>query len=271
MPRSFSEDGAAGASGGNPSLGLNNGSMTDTPPSTVTSPNVSSGLSKTTTSLGGAVPTLRGGAGVQSGMADPSSFSAFDWATMNGTNPNAPVMSDPMSLYFDQGGAVPEDVDSSGGSDGSDPSSQSASEGSNGLIAQALAAVQDTLKFTRDQYGITGDQQGGDQQGGGQQVAGMATVPGSQSNSGIPPLQPAPGPLPPTSNPFGQRTTPPRPMQTAGMMPAIPGNQSESGVAPLQPAPGPLPPTSNPFGQRTTPPRPMQMGAIPDDDDQEAA
>jgi hypothetical protein len=42
--------------------------------------------------------------------------------------------------------------------------------------------------------------------GGGQKLAGaMPMIPGNQSESGRPPLQPAPGPLPPTSNPFGKR------------------------------------------------------------------
>lgn len=38
-----------------------------------------------------------------------------------------------------------------------------------------------------------------------QMASNMPTIPGSQSNSGIPPAQPMPGPLPPTSNPFGKR------------------------------------------------------------------
>jgi hypothetical protein len=38
-----------------------------------------------------------------------------------------------------------------------------------------------------------------------QMAANMPMLPGSQSNSGIPPQQPMPGPLPPTSNPFGKR------------------------------------------------------------------
>jgi hypothetical protein len=34
----------------------------------------------------------------------------------------------------------------------------------------------------------------------------MPVAPASQSNSGVKPLQPMPGPLPPTSNPFGRRS-----------------------------------------------------------------
>lgn len=49
-----------------------------------------------------------------------------------------------------------------------------------------------------------------------QMASNMPAVPGSQSNSGIPPVQPMPGPLPPTSNPFGQRTTPPLPGSAQG-------------------------------------------------------
>lgn len=117
----------------------------------------------------------------------------------------------------------------------------------------------------------------------------IPSVPGSQSESGEPPIQPMPGPLPPTGTPFGTRQTRPaggveaswkndldQAMQTvdaalsygrklhglpsedpdqqskqmASRMPAVPGNQSESGLPPARPMPGPLPPTSTPFGKR---------------------
>lgn len=60
----------------------------------------------------------------------------------------------------------------------------------------------------------------------------MPTIPGTQSESGIPPRRPT------------------QPGQQASRMPSVPGSQSDSGIAPQQPAPGPLPPTSNPFGKR---------------------
>jgi hypothetical protein len=144
MARSFSEDGAAGAYGGGNgggSTSLSGGSMTTTPPP--------GALSTTQTSLGGAVPTARGGAGVQSGLADPASFSAADWATMNGTNPNAPVMSDPMSLYtgngggfsFADGGDVPDD-------------------GSTDPMAAALQSVDATLQHGYQKYGLSNNPNG---------------------------------------------------------------------------------------------------------------
>lgn len=95
-------------------------------------------------------------------------------------------------------------------------------------ITKALASVDQVLAYGRKLHGLGGDNEGGaidtaaampmipgNQSetpgpyrpgGGGQKMAAnMPMVPGSQSNSGIPPQRPAPGPLPPTSNPFGKR------------------------------------------------------------------
>lgn len=87
---------------------------------------------------------------------------------------------------FEDGGAVPDD-----GSDGGDVGS---------LLALALSSVDAGLDYGRKKYGLKQD--------GGQQMAQMQRtpmVPGNQSESGIPRPQPMPGPLPPTSNPFGKR------------------------------------------------------------------
>jgi hypothetical protein len=155
---------------------------------------------------------------------------------------------------FDDGGSMPDDQSGQGGDD---------------LVSLALASVDSALDYGRNKYGLSGS--GNDEGNDQQQASMMPAIPGSQSESGRPPIQPLPGPLPPTSNPFGRREQ--RPMgdagtfQTAGMMPAIPGSQSDSGRPPIQPLPGPLPPTSNPFGRREQRP----MGAIPDDQDEEAA
>jgi hypothetical protein len=95
------------------------------------------------------------------------------------------------------------------------------------------------------QFGLGGQDQGGippDPMEGGPQSANMPTVPGGQSESGVPPQRPGPGTLPPTSKPFGQRQ--------AGAMPAIPGEGRGGGwdtpplkpmgpeTQPIKPAPG---------------------------------
>lgn len=73
-------------------------------------------------------------------------------------------------------------------------------------LSAALASVQSVLAFGRKLHGIGGREQGGgeeDQGGVINEAAAMPTIPGSQS--GGPREQPAPGRLPPTSNPFGKR------------------------------------------------------------------
>jgi hypothetical protein len=95
-------------------------------------------------------------------------------------------------------------------------------------ISKALETVDQVLAFGRKLHGLGGgDNEGaidtaaampmipGNQSetpgpyrpgGGGQKMAAnMPSIPGSQSESGRPPQQPMPGPLPPTSNPFGKR------------------------------------------------------------------
>lgn len=136
-------------------------------------------------------------------------------------------------------------------------------------INAALGVVGDVLSYGRKLHGIGG--------GGEQQTAGrMPTVPGNQSESGIPRPQPMPGPLPPTNNPFGKRVEGEEPdgdeggaIDVAGVMPSQPFSETPK----PQPMPGPLPPTSNPFGKRAeaeTEPDGDEGGAIPTDDEEVA-
>lgn len=151
---------------------------------------------------------------------------------------------------FAAGGAIPdEDINGSPDQD---------------AIQRALTSVDAVLAFGRKLHGLGGNEE----DDGAIKMAGrMPSVPGNPSNSGVPPAQPMPGPLPPTSNPFGKRADA---GYTNGRMPMIPGTQSESGVPPIQPMPGPLPPTSNPFGKRADAGGDDQSGAI-DTSDEEAA
>jgi hypothetical protein len=130
-------------------------------------------------------------------------------------------------------------------------------------INAALGVVGDVLAYGRKLHGIGGEQQ---------TAARMPTVPGNQSESGIPRPQPMPGPLPPTSNPFGKRTEGEAEepeeggaIDVAGVMPAVPYSETPK----PRPMPGPLPPTSNPFGKRAEA-EGDEGGAIPTDDEEVA-
>lgn len=96
------------------------------------------------------------------------------------------------TTMLEDGGAIPDEGgDMAGGADAGDVGS---------LLALALSSVDQGLSYGRKKYGLSQD--------GGQQMASMQRtpmVPGNQSESGIPRPQPMPGPLPPTSNPFGKR------------------------------------------------------------------
>jgi len=168
-------------------------------------------------------------------------------------------------IFFDQGGGVPDPDDASGQSDPSqDPASQgSGQDPMSNVLQRALGSVDQVLQYGYQQFGLSTNAPA-DGSGGGiqDQAAAMPAVPGNPSDSGVPPLQPTPGPLPPTSNPFGKRM--------ASNMPAVPGTQSNSGIPPLQPTPGPLPPTSNPFGRRADSGAAPE-GGIQDDETQESA
>jgi hypothetical protein len=184
------------------------------------------------------------------------------YGTLSGSAQNAYAESQPPSnddvqgLQFSTGGAIPDD-------DGSDQSNNDSdgTPGQSDAISQALSSVDDILSYGRSLYGL-GDQSNGQAI---DTASNMPSVPGNQSNSGRPPVQPMPGPLPPTSNPFGKRADggSDSGQQVAANMPSVPGSQSNSGRPPVQPMPGPLPPTSNPFGKRA------DAGAIDTDDSED--
>ena len=148
-----------------------------------------------------------------------------------------------LGMSFADGGAI----------DDSDPDQPS------NHLAEALQTVDTVMQALYQAHGGSDDSQSDDSTGGPQQqqqAANMPMVPGNQSESGIAPQQPAPGPLPPTSNPFGQRAVrPPARMTAAGggdpqmaAMDGMPGNPSGgSWQGPTsRPSPSPLPPVSPP-------------------------
>lgn len=121
-------------------------------------------------------------------------------------------------IFFDQGGGVPDaDGDNDGDQNPGQGQSQNPGQGQSqnpgqdpmsAILQGALGSVDQVLQFGYKQYGLGGSQSGGvqDQEAQPQQqAANMPTVPASQSNSGVKPMQPMPGPLPPTNNPFGKR------------------------------------------------------------------
>lgn len=209
MPKDFSEDGAAGASG---------------PPQ---------GTSGTfgNSSSGGAIPQNW----LSNGALAPNGYGGV-W---NGNQITQQQASDEfgagalgqgaLGLMFEDGGTVPDQDDAGAGADpsgdtpGGDPTS-----GTGDPISLALTTVDNALAYGRKLNGLPSS--GGDSQ----QAAAMPTIPGnqsdtpgpyqpgqprpqqqaanmpmqppSQSESGVKPLQPMPGRLPPTSNPFGKRT-----------------------------------------------------------------
>lgn len=144
----------------------------------------------------------------------------------NEYNAGAPTMS------FAQGGAVPTD---DGDGDGEDTNGSPGQD----AISKALDSVDAVLAYGRKLHGLGGGQaeDGGaipgaqagamptipgnqsntpgpytpsqppqpQQMAAGYGNGRMPAIPGNQSNSGAPPIQPQPGPLPPTSNPFGKR------------------------------------------------------------------
>jgi hypothetical protein len=120
----------------------------------------------------------------------------FDHQDLGGPGnpqPNAPspdqFMSQAGSLGFSDGGAI-SDSESGEGSPEQDQ------------ISKALESVDQVLAFGRKLHGLGG----GDNEGAIQTAdARIPSIPGTQSNSGVKPIQPMPGPLPPTANPFGKR------------------------------------------------------------------
>ena len=229
MPKNFSQDGAAGggfSTSGDAGFGGSTGGLT-------------------VSDFGGTSGATPGTFGGSSGGDQASMFAANTGGANLSTVSSGGGGGLLSGFSFEQGGAVP------------DTSAPDIAD----EIAQALTSVDSALDFGRKLHGLpTG---GEDEQ---QMAQRMPTVPGNPSESGIPRPQPMPGPLPPTSNPFGKR-------RMAGLtrMPTTPGNQSESGVPRPLPMPGPLPPTSNPFGKRGTTASNSDSdgdegGAIPEDD-----
>lgn len=188
MAKPFADDGAAGASG---------------IPDADAAPSVGTGSGGTASSMDTGMGNISAGQAAQDYGAGALANGALNGVGGNFSQGPAPTTSasdvpagwtNTIGTFFEQGGGVPDD--SGSGADGSDP------------MSSALNTVDQVLQFGYSKYGLGGQQD----QGGGIQEANagysngrMPAVPGSQSNSGVPPLQPAPGPLPPTSNPFGKR------------------------------------------------------------------
>lgn len=223
-PRPFSQDGAVGAQSGS----------TPAAPSASSS---SSYVNPAAVGLAGANPFQQGG----NGLSTPSGFNpaavGLAGATPFGVDsPSLPTPSagpssvgsgssgmqrsaggtsaQAVGLAFADGGAIEDDGSASDGSasGGGDTNGSPQQD----AISKALSTVDGVLAYGRKLHGLGG----GDNEGAipgatdGTQVADagyqngrMPAVPGNQSNSGVKPIQPMPGPLPPTSNPFGKRTS----------------------------------------------------------------
>lgn len=217
VARNFSEDGAVGAN--------TNGTTTGT----FGTPPAAFG----TSSDSGSTPTT----GFPMSGNDSSGFSTASFG-----RPAGPSVA---GLAFEEGGAVPTDEDDDSDPNATDPQGSALGASLQRSINDAMKTVQDALSYGRQQHGLGGS-------GAGQQQASrMPMQPGNQSESGQPRQQPTPGPLPPTSNPFGKRADAEGAIDTEGgdqtaAMPSVPFSESQR----PQPMPGPLPPTSNPFGKR---------------------
>lgn len=98
-----------------------------------------------------------------------------------------------------EGGAIPME--------GEDPNNMpmGPANGLAAMMAKAVGSAKEILAYGRKKHGLGGGEDEGAIPGAQAGMTRMPTVPGTQSESGIKPLQPAPGRLPPTSNPFGKR------------------------------------------------------------------
>lgn len=200
-PRSFSEDGASGASG----------DAIDT----ATSPGEGSGFGMANESTGA---TNLGGhwdpSQPQAPSGESSNLTNFRSTGLMGvaSRPPAPAVANGpadqgftgfTNNAFAAGGAIGEE--DMGDPNATDPQGSALGNSLQLSINKALSDVQSVLSYGRQLHGLGGDA-GGDQ--GAVKTAGrMPALPGNQSESGRPPVQPMPGPLPPTSNPFGKRAT----------------------------------------------------------------
>jgi hypothetical protein len=264
-PRNFAEDGAVGAgmngSGGNYGGAIGGVTMNDPGPgggsaprdNALTSLNSADGWetgSQALTDYTKASIASNSGVAGTPGFETNSQGGQFHFRMLNDAenqqmgdftshagagDPGAYVTSPgalPKYYGFAEGGAIPEDDDGPEYSDAGDSNGSPEQDD----LSKSLESVAGVLAFGRKLHGLGGLTQTAE--------ARMPSRPGNQSESGRPPIQPMPGPLPPTQNPFGQR------QQYSANLPARPPSQSETGIPPLQPAPGRLPPTDNPFGKR---------------------
>ena len=203
MPKDFSEDGAFGANGGG-----------DPGSGTFGTGTASSGPISDTDAVSrfGAGALDNGALGTPNGYQPPNQVSDATAASRFGAGA---LGEGNLGMSFSDGGAI-DDTDGSPAQD---------------RISKALGTVDSVLAFGRKLHGLGGNEEDdgtipgaqagampmipGNQsetpgpyrpgQGGQTMAANMPSVPGSQSNSGQRPPQPMPGPLPPTSNPFGKR------------------------------------------------------------------
>lgn len=292
MPRSFTEDGAAGAgdSGGgyNPNIpgggGFQGGmgtshiddsgmTMAGTPPAPkkqsygtwggdAGAPMIGGGLNVTGNNGNTAPGTLNSAGKVIGSELSEADYMKFGAGGFGG--PGAQLSGPPPGFMFAQGGEV-EGADEQFGFD---------PMASQGDLVERLAAARATVKGAMDF---------GRKQNGLEQLAGlnrMPTVPASQSESGIPPERPFPR-LEPTKNPFGKRAEGAIPDGNddgadgpVGFNPS----QSETGIPRPPPGPGTLPPAPVPFGKRRigensqeTAPIEQVASAIPEEDTEETA
>jgi len=185
---------------------------------------------------------------------------------MTRTNFGTSVMNPAQPIpHYAAGGAIDEDPEAS-------PMENTFGAQMDRDISSAMGIVNRVLNFGRKANGLP-EVQAEQQQGEGQtdeaiETAGMLP---SKPFSETPKPQPMPGPLPPTSNPFGKRVSqneeapaeegadPGPAYETAGMLPSVPFSETPK----PQPMPGPLPPTSNPFGKRVD----AEEEAIPTDEE----
>jgi len=248
IPKDFSVDGAVGAGGPGMSSAPGMASSSSVPPSASTTPpapQVPAALDYAGAAGGGGgglslpseqrTPSAGGAPAPSGGISEaPTQYPSFQTGNAPGSSQGSNVPQGTNGIFFDQGGGVPDDAGSG------DPSQQGADPMSS-ILQRSLGSVDQTLQQMYKQYGLGGDSQAG---GGVQdEAASMSTIPGNQSNSGIPPLQPGPGTLAPSSNPFGQRSVQPPPQRMSGGMPAVPGEDRGGSwdKPPMRPGPSQQP------------------------------
>lgn len=205
-PRDFSETGAVGAGSGAGASPQGGGSAATT-----------GAISDAVSGAGGGqlayAPTGGGGSPFEMPTAPRRNYGAGE------INPNArPGLGGPQdttgitdwgrqflqntggfqTMSFAEGGAIPAEEDA-----------VSQPNGLMDVIGKAMGTVQEVLAYGRKKHGIGAAQAAEGDEGaipGAQAgMTQMPTRPGTQSESGVKPLQPAPGKLPPTDNPFGKR------------------------------------------------------------------